>query len=147
MSAQHPLDSLIEFATRQTDEAARNLGRLLENEREGQHRLELLQRYRREYEARFVTAARQGLSREEWRNYQTFMYRLEQAVEAQTRDLTQAQGRSESGKAEWVSQRNRLKAYDALSARQQQQLLVDQARREQRQSDEHAAQRFSNPTY
>lgn len=146
MSAQHPLDSLIEFATRQTDEAARNLGRLLASEREGQHRLELLQRYRREYEARFVTAARQGLSREEWRNFQIFLYRLEQAVEAQTRDLDQAQGRSESGKAEWISQRNRLKAYDALSARQQQQQLIDQARREQRQSDEHAAHRFSRPT-
>ena len=68
MSHSFPLKPLLVLTQTRMDDAARRLGELIASEQEGTRKLELLQNYRAEYEARFHDATRHGMSPETWRN-------------------------------------------------------------------------------
>ena len=84
-----PLQSLLDLSHLRMDDAARQLGQLLASEQEVGKTLELLEQYRGEYEARFRQAAQDGLGRDEWANYQSFLGRLDEAI-AQQRLLVES---------------------------------------------------------
>ncbi|BBO21406.1 MAG: flagellar export protein FliJ [Burkholderiales bacterium] len=134
-----PLQSLLELSNARKDDAARKLGQLLASEQEVEKTLALLEQYREEYETRFRQAAQNGLSRDEWGNYQSFLGRLDEAI-AQQRALVQSsKQRTVDGQREWLDKRNRAKAFDTLSQRHRAQEAHSEAKTEQRAQDEHAA--------
>lgn len=135
-----PLQSLLELSNQRMDDAGRRLGRLLADEREVEKTLALLEQYREEYERRFREAARNGLSREQWHNYQSFLARLDEAVRQQRTVVAASKQRTQDGQREWLDRRNQVKAFDTLSQRHQRQEARLEARREQRREDERAAQ-------
>ena len=137
-----PLQSLLDLSNVRMDDAAHRLGQLLSSEQEVEKTLELLEQYREEYEARFRQAAQNGLKREEWGNYQSFLGRLDEAI-AQQRALVQAsKQRTVDGQKEWLDKRNRVKAFDTLSQRHKADEIRSEAKAEQRNQDEHAAKNF-----
>lgn len=139
-----PLQSLLDLSNVRMDDAARKLGQLLASEQEVGKTLALLEQYREEYETRFRQAAQNGLTREEWSNYQSFLGRLDEAV-AQQRTLVEAsKQRTVDGQREWLDKRNRVKAFDALSQRHKACEVRSEARTEQRAQDELAAKNFKN---
>ncbi len=139
MSENFPLQRLLELAHERTDDAARRLGELIGAEKEDDRKLALLLQYRDEYQARFMDAAREGIGPDEWRNFSAFIARLDDAIEQQQRIVAEARDRTVAGQQAWIAERNRLKAFDALSQRHQKQQARKEAKQDQRLTDEHAA--------
>lgn len=146
MTGKFPLQPLLDLANTRMDEAARRLGELIASQRDGQQKLEMLQGYRDEYHARFVEAARNGIGPDAWRNFSAFIGKLDDAIAAQRRVVEQSRDRTAQGQEVWLAQRNRVKAFDTLSQRHQAGVARQDAKREQKLSDEHTARRYAGGT-
>lgn len=142
MSNPFPLKPLLDLTQSRMDDAARHLGELIASEQAGTRKLELLQNYRDEYEARFNDAARSGLSPEAWRNYSAFIGRIDEAIEIQRGQVERSRQMTVAGQQAWMDQRNKVKAFDTLQKRHELGEARKTARLEQRQSDEHSANRY-----
>jgi flagellar FliJ protein len=133
------LQTLLDLSLARMDDAARQLGQLLASEQEGSKKLELLVRYRGEYQQRFLAAAKRGLGCEEWGNYRAFLLRLDDAITQQQSALELSKQRTTDGQKAWLDQRKKVKAFDTLSQRHRAGLLKAEGRAEQKMTDEHAA--------
>lgn len=143
MSKPFHLQPLLDLSNLRLDEATRQLGKLIAGEQEASQRFELLVQYREEYQSRFLAAAGNGLGPDAWRNYQSFLGRLDEAVE-QARALVDASKRRTAvGQQNWLDKRGKVKAFDTLAQRHVARVAYAEARVEQKQSDEHASRRFS----
>lgn len=141
MSKAFPLKPLVELGQSRLDDATRRLGELISAENEGHRKLEMLQNYRAEYQARFQDAAREGIGPEAWRNFSAFIARIDDAIAHQAAQVDLSRDRTSQGKQVWMHERNRLKAFDTLQHRHEQKEARLEARQEQRQLDEHSANR------
>jgi flagellar protein FliJ len=139
ISNELPLTTLIELASGELDEAQRALGLAQKVATEAEAQTQSLIQYRDEYRSRLTTSAQAGLSGANWRNFQTFIDTLDRAVEQQRRVALAASNKLEIARTHWMEKRRKLTSYEALAerARLREQAVV--ARREQRESDEHAA--------
>jgi flagellar protein FliJ len=130
---------LTDVAQTRTDAAARELGVLAAQARALEEKLALLLQYREDYESRYRTAVRDGLDQAAWENFQSFMGKLDAAIEQQRLSVAQFRQRLSAGEARWREERRKLDSFDALSRRYEQSEAVRRARGEQREQDEHAA--------
>ncbi len=146
MTEPFPLLTLLDLANNRMDEAARKLGELIASENAVEEKLALLVEYRKEYHARFVEAARNGIGPDAWRNFSAFLGKLDDAISHQQRVVSDSKQRTEQGQQAWVDQRNKVKAFDTLSHRHQSQQARKEAKQEQRLTDEHAAKQFRDRT-
>ena len=121
------------------DEATQSLARLLAAERDAKKKLAMLQQYREEYTTRFREAAQDGLGQPEWRNFQEFLNRLDEAITQQHQSVSLQEAHTADGQAEWRQQQKRLKAFDALSERHRASEARWESRQEQKTQDEFAA--------
>jgi flagellar FliJ protein len=121
------------------EDAARRLGELLAGEKEAGARLTVLQQYRAEYHQRFVAAAQNGIDRTTWNNYRSFLDRLDEAISQAIVMVDQSRQLTVAGQREWVDKRGRVKAFDTLSQRHQNNEQRVENRQEQKLQDEHAA--------
>ena len=141
MTKPFALQTVLELMQTRADDATQRLARLIASERNAKDKLEMLQNYRGEYATRFQQAAQKGLSPGEWRNYQEFLNRLDEAVDAQSQALALQAQRTASGQAHWQQQRTKLKAFDTLSERHFASENAQELKREQTGQDEFAARR------
>ena len=111
------LQPILELMQNRTDEATRNLARLIANERDAKAKLDMLQRYRDEYAERFRESARNGLTQREWQNFQQFLNRLDEAIDLQHKAVALRVQHTADGQEKWRQQRKKLMAFDTLSAR------------------------------
>ena len=81
---------------------------------------------------------------EEWANYQSFLAKLDEAIEHQSRTCQLAQNRTVAGQKSFVEQRNRHKAFDTLAQRHETEEVRRATRQEQKSADEHAAKHFKD---
>lgn len=146
MTRAFPLQSLLDLSQLRLDEAARKLGDLIAGEQEASRRHDLLVQYREEYRTRFVAAAQGGLSPSEWRNYASFLTRLDEAIAQANSAMAHTKQRTAAGQQEWVAKRGRLRAFDTLSVRHQSRVAYQDQRQEQKVSDEHTARRYTEKT-
>lgn len=142
MTERFPLQTLLDLANSRMDDAARKLGELIASEHAVEEKLALLVDYRKEYQARFVEAARNGIGPDAWRNFSAFLGKLDDAIAQQQRLVSDSRQRTEQGQQAWVDQRNKVKAFDTLSHRHQSVQARKEAKQEQRLTDEHAAKQF-----
>lgn len=143
MTKPFTLQPLLDLSRSHLDSATSELGKLIAQEQEGSRKLELLQNYRSEYMERFRAAVSDGLGVETLRNYGAFMARIDEAIEVQRSLLDQSQRRTAAGKQAWVSQRNRVKAFDTLHGRHLEREQQQRNKLEQRASDEHTTNRYA----
>lgn len=137
-----PLQSLLELSQLRMDESAKRLGELLSGEREAGARLILLQQYRDEYNERFLAAAQDGMGRDAWSNYQSFLARLDDAIIQAQAMVAHSKLRTADGQRELAAKHGKVKAFDTLSQRHRTRELGAENRKEQKLQDEHATRYY-----
>ncbi len=142
MAHKFPLQTILDLSQMKLEEATRHLGELIASQQQAAERMEVLVQYRDEYRARFLDAAREGLSREQWRNYQSFLGRLEDAIGQAGEMVTHSRRQTEAGQQDWLDKRGRVKAFDTLAHRHQARESYTESRQEQKDLDEHSARLF-----
>lgn len=146
MTKPFSLQTVLELMQMRADDATQLLARLVANERNAKNKLEMLQQYRGEYATRFQAAAQNGLAQREFRNYQEFLKRLDEAIDAQGLAVVQQVQRTASGQTHWQQQRTKLKAFDTLSERHYANENAQELKREQKTQDEFAARMKDDKT-
>lgn len=139
MAKPFSLQMVLDLMRNRHDEATQSLARLLAAERDAKKKLAMLLQYREEYTTRFREAAQDGLGQPEWRNFQDFLNRLDEAITQQLQSVSLQEAHTAAGQAEWRQQQKRLKAFDALSERHRVSEARWESRQEQKTQDEFAA--------
>lgn len=143
MATSSALGTLIELATKETDEAAKRLGKCMAAAEESEKKLALLAQYREDYAARFqqnLTAG--GLSAMGYHNFQVFLGKLDLAIESQQQVVRDAHRRVEHERSMWQASERKRMSYGTLVSRAEKAQQLKDNKRDQKQMDEHAARRL-----
>lgn len=139
MAKPFALQTVLDLMQQRADEATRQLARLIAAEQDAGAKLTLLTDYREEYARRLQAAAQEGLTPQQWRNFQDFLGRLDDAISQQREVVVRSRGNTAAGQQAWQVQQVKLKAIDTLSVRHRQAEQRREIRQEQKLSDEIAA--------
>lgn len=139
VTSKFPLQSVLDLSHMKLDEATKRLGELIADQQQTAERVELLVRYRDEYQARFLAAAREGLGREQWRNYQAFLDRLDVAIAQAQQMAARSRQMMAEGQQDWLQKKGRVQAFDTLAQRHDARVNYAEGRQEQKDLDEHAS--------
>lgn len=138
------LQSVLDVMQTRSDDATRRLAQLIALEKDARSKFEMLKQYRDDYASRFQQAAQNGIGQSEWRNYQEFLNRLDDAIDQQHQNVGQQERHTAAGQVHWQQQRTKLKAFDTLSQRHQASEVALEQRREQKGQDEFATRRYNS---
>lgn len=141
MTKPFSLQAVLDLMQNRADEATRDLARLIAAEQDAKAKLDLLSQYREEYARRFQASAQAGISPLQWKNFQDFLNRLDEAIGQQQSVVDHSCNNTAAGQAHWQEQRLRLKAIDTLSVRHRSAELSLELRREQKLCDEFAGRK------
>ncbi len=139
MSNHLPIQTLINLAEEELEAATKKLGKFQQERNEAQAQLNALVTYRDEYHARFTASAQIGTTAQTLRNFQAFVDTLDAAINQQRGLVNAANNRLEAAKPEWQQRKQKLGSYQVLAARGKAVKAKQEARVEQRESDEHSA--------
>ncbi|MBC7502526.1 MAG: flagellar export protein FliJ [Herminiimonas sp.] len=137
----HPsaLETLIELATTATDEAAKRLGRATRAAEEARGKLVMLQQYNEDYAARFQASMKVGLTPMGYRNFQSFMDKLDTAIAGQQKVVNDADQRILTERSAWQESERKRISYDTLVTRARNAEQLKETKRDQKATDEQAA--------
>jgi flagellar FliJ protein len=138
MATNSALETLIDLATTETDEAAKRLGQAIRACEDTEQKLELLLQYREDYQARFQSGLQSGISATGYRNFQLFLGKLDDAIAGQQRIVHDAKRRMDSERSAWQASERKRMSYDTLVARARTEEQRRQGKREQKLMDEYA---------
>lgn len=133
------LDSLIEFARGQRDDALSRFAASITQTRAAKERLSLLLGYRDDYAARLAAMARGGLTVGQLRNFRLFLDKLDLAIRQQQQAASSHTEHSAGQRANWTHSETRLLGYSSLLDRRRASDRLRLRRDEQRGTDEHAS--------
>lgn len=139
MATTSALETLIELATKETDEATKRLGRAVRTSEEAQQKLVILEQYRDDYALRFQESLSSGLTAMSYRNFQLFIEKIDSAISGQQGVVRNAQQRVAEARAAWQACERKRMSYDTLATRAKQTAQLRENRRDQKQTDEHAS--------
>lgn len=137
----HPsaLETLIELAQRDCDDAARRLGVALKSVEDAEQKLKMLLGYRDDYGTKLEQAQAAGITPQAYHNFIAFVGKLDNAINGQREVVKHAEYKSTLEKTAWqASERKRL-SYRTLSERAAVETLQRENRRDQKAMDDHAA--------
>lgn len=132
------LHTLIELAQKEVDAAAKRLGISIQRNKEANEQLTLLIQYRSDYEMRLQNNAQQGLNVIQYANFQSFIVKLDQAIEGQKKIITDAEYKVEVAKRDWQEQEKKRLSYQTIVKRHQHLATKKEAKQDQKQTDERA---------
>lgn len=139
MTTTSALETLVELATKETDEATKHLGRTVRTSEEVQQKLALLLEYREDYAVRFRESLATGLTPMNYRNFQLFIEKIDLAINGQQEVVRQAQLRVAEARTLWQACERKRLTYDTLVTRAQQEKLRRENRLDQKLMDEYAS--------
>ena len=142
MAKPSSLDTLIELAQENADEAGKQLQLLSTERKNAEDQLKMLLEYRQDYAARLQAATESGLSASNYHNFRQFIATLDEAISQQNRVVAHIDLKIEAGKKHWYAEKRRLSSFETLQARKKQQQRVVDNRNEQRANDEISANIF-----
>ncbi|WP_353154004.1 flagellar export protein FliJ [Herminiimonas fonticola] len=142
MATSSALDTLIELATKESDEAAKRLGHCMKAAEDSEQKLALLMQYRDDYAARFQQNLTSGLTAMGYRNFQLFMDKLENAISSQQLVVRDAHIHVERERSAWQASERKRMSYGTLANRALKTRQLAENKRDQKQTDEHAARQF-----
>jgi len=143
MAKAFSLQPLLHLAQQHHDTATRKLGQLNRNQQAAQGKLEMLQQYRRDYQDKLQHAEKSGLQLQDLRNFQDFIYRLDDAIVQQSAVVVQAQESVAQGRNELLETQRRMKSFDTLANRHHEVEKKRTAKIEQQMQDEHSGRRVA----
>lgn len=117
-------------------EAAKRLGECQQRIQAAEQRLAELIKYREEYTQQFASGG--SLNTARLQDYRAFLNRLNQAVDQQRHQVTQVSHECEGLRQRWLALHVRAQALDKVVERYRGEERSEQAKREQKDSDEHA---------
>lgn len=132
------LHTLVDLAQKDVDAAAKQLGFSIKLSKEAQEQLSLLMQYRSDYELRLQSNARQGLNVVQYANFQSFILKLDQAIEGQKKIISDVEYKVEIAKRHWQEQEKKRLSYQTIIKRQLQLAIQKEAKQDQKQTDERA---------
>lgn len=138
MTHTFSLQPLVDLAQQKNDAATRKLGLLNRNQQSAQGKLEMLQQYRRDYQEKMQLAEKNGMELQDLRNFQDFIYRLDDAIAQQSAVVAQAQITVQTARSELSEAQRRMKSFDTLAQRHDEAEKKLEAKIEQRIQDEHS---------
>ena len=139
MASKAQLETLMDLARRETDDAAKRLGAALKAVDEARQKHQMLVGFREEYVKKFEAAQAAGITPMAYRNFQAFIEKLEVAVKGQQDMIKHAEYRSEQEKTAWQASERKRMSYSTLNDRADADALKLENKRDQKQMDEHAA--------
>lgn len=139
MAKQSALETLIELAQRDTDDAAKRLGAALKSVEEGEQKLAMLLGYRQDYALKLDAAQVTGITPMAYRNFVAFMDKLDIAINGQREVIKHAQHKAGVEKTAWQACERKRLSYRTLNERAATEALRVENKRDQKQMDEHAA--------
>jgi flagellar FliJ protein len=139
MASKAQLETLIDLARRETDDAAKRLGASLKAVDDATQKHQMLAGYRDEYVKRFEEAQAAGITPMAYRNFQAFMEKLDVAVKGQLDLIKHAEYRAAQEKTAWQNAERKRMSYSTLNERAAADALKLENKRDQKQMDEHAA--------
>jgi flagellar protein FliJ len=139
MPPRPTMDQLIELAEKKLDHDAQALAARNTRQRDAEAKLDLLVNYRADYFNRFGTAAAIGIDNHLLHNFRAFMEKLDTAITEQHTVVADARASVRAAQTAWQAEQQRLKSYRVLAERRRGTERVRDAKREQREQDEHAA--------
>ena len=114
----------------------RALGTVVEQLARERARLGELERYRTEYRGR--NTADQRFAGAQWRDYQQFLARLDQAIDIQARVVADCERRCEARRKAWAARRRECDSLERVVDRLREQAALERERRDQGSEDEAA---------
>ncbi|MDP2783466.1 MAG: flagellar export protein FliJ [Sulfurimicrobium sp.] len=135
MARKFPLQILLDLSQSHADAAAKSLLALKVRWHEAEEKLGQLLAYREGYRDRLRDLASSAAA---LRDFQLFMVKLDTAIKLQQDEVARCQSRWNTGQQEWLRQRGKVKAYDALSARHKRAEEKREESMEQKEQDEFA---------
>jgi flagellar FliJ protein len=143
MATSSAIDTLIELAVKETDEAARRLGHAIRSCEEVEEKMTLLLKYRDDYAQRFQQSLSAGLNAMGYRNFQLFIDKLDGAITSQQLVVLDAKHRIERERGAWQASERKRMSYGTLAQRAVKEEQRKEAKRDQKATDEHAARSSS----
>jgi flagellar FliJ protein len=137
------LETLIELATNEADEAAKRLGQAIRATEDTEQKLALLLQYRDDYGARFQSGLSAGITAMGYRNFQTFLEKLDSAIAGQQQIVLDARKRADDERSAWQASERKRMSYGTLATRAQKEELRQENKRDQKLMDEHATRQAS----
>jgi flagellar FliJ protein len=133
---------LLHLAEEKLDAAAERMRQAQILQTRAEAKLQQLKDFLAEYQVRLRTGGVRGMGINQWRDFQQFLLRLQEAVQIQQGELERCIQRFMLEKQMWQTERKQLKAYEKLMERERERAVRAEARREQKVTDEFAARRF-----
>ena len=133
------LETLIELAQRDSDDAAKRLGLALKAVDDADQKLQMLHGFRDDYARKLDAAQLAGITPMAYRNFVAFMDKLENAINGQSDVVKHARHKSEQEKTAWQELERKRLSYRTLNERAMAKALHVENKRDQKQMDEHAA--------
>ena len=139
MAKPFPLQPLLHLAKQKNDFAIKNLGKLNQQQNAAQTKLSTLQQFRKDYQEKFQEATKNGMASTDLRNFQDFIYRLDQAIRQQEGVIELATHSVNTGQAELNESQRKMQSFDTLALRHHQAEQIREAKLEQKIQDEHSS--------
>lgn len=130
------METLIGLATDEVEKAAIVLGHTIRSGAEAEQKLTLLLQYREDYVGRFDEHRKTGLSVMDYRNYQGFIDKLDEAISGQQQVVKQAKERINAAKTAWQECEKKRASYETLQKRAEVVRIKKENKREQKEADE-----------
>ena len=141
MATPSALNTLIDLAHKDTDEAAKLLGAALRAGEEAAQKLDLLLQYRNDYAERCQSNLATGISTTHFNNFQVFMHKLDHAISGQQKVVDDSQQRIAQARAAWQACEQKKMSFVTLAERANKDASRREIWRDQKQNDEYAARR------
>jgi flagellar FliJ protein len=139
MASPSALATLIELASKDTEDAARRLGDTIRLREDATQKLELLMQYRDDYALRCQSDMASGISATQFNNFQVFMAKLDQAIAGQQQIVNDAARRADEARTAWMACEQKKMSYVTLNERADRTQAQHERKRDQKQNDEYAA--------
>lgn len=144
MQKDFRLKPLLNLAQQRNDAAAKILGQLNQQHQSATDKLNLLIKYKQDYEARFQILMRNGLDKAALRNFQNFINRLDEAIAQQRELINQSILSVQAGRAEWLDARRQMQSFEMLEQRHEADIHKRAEKAEQKLHDEYAGRFAAN---
>lgn len=138
MTKPFTLQPLVNLAQQRNEAATKRLGQLNQQQHSAQDKLDALLQYRKDYQTKFQEAVKNGIEPAELRNFQEFIYRLDEAITQQRQVTTYAERSVQHGREDLMNAQVKMKSFDTLAQRHIEEGKRLEAKMEQKVQDEHA---------
>ncbi len=128
------IDKLVSLANAEARQSGERTGRVQSQLNEQLRRLAELNAYRQAYAEK--GDVQENIHSVHWKDYQNFLYRLDQAVRSQQQIVQDCERSLETHRRHWLKKRQRLESLQKVQDRHLKEAEIQEDRREQRVLDD-----------